>query len=98
MILYDPPHPGEIIREDCLKPLNLTVKEAAEGLGITRKALSSILNGHAGISAQMALRLTQAFGSTPETWLAMQMQYDLWQAKQRAGKIKVRRFTARKAA
>jgi len=74
------------------------VKEAAEGLGITRKALSSILNGHAGISAQMALRLTQAFGSTPETWLAMQMQYDLWQAKQRAGKIKVRRFTARKAA
>ncbi len=92
MEMHNPPHPGEIIREDCLKPLNLSVTETAKALGVTRKALSSILNGHAGISAQMALRLAQAFGSTPETWLAMQMQYDLWQAKKRAGKIKVRRF------
>ncbi len=98
MEMHNPPHPGEIVREDCLKPLNLTVTEAAEALGITRKALSSILNGHAGISAQMALRLSQAFGSTPETWLSMQMQYDLWQAKKRAGKFKVRRFPVPKAA
>ena len=98
MHMHNPPHPGEIVREDCLKPLNLTVTKAAEALGITRKALSSILNGHAGISAQMALRLSQAFGSTPETWLSMQMQYDLWQAKKHAGKFKVRRFPIPKAA
>jgi antitoxin HigA-1 len=98
MEMHNPPHPGEIVREDCLKPLNLTVTEAAKALGITRKALSSILNGHTGISAKMALRLAQAFGSTPETWLSMQMTYDLWQAKRRAGKFKVRRFAVPEAA
>ena len=69
MDMYDPPHPGEIVREDCLKALDLTVTEAAKGLGVTRKTLSSILNGRSGITAEMALRLAQAFGSTPEHWL-----------------------------
>jgi antitoxin HigA-1 len=93
MEMHDPPHPGEIIREDCLEALNLTVTEAAKGLGVTRKTLSSILNGHAGISADMALRLAEAFGSTPEHWLKMQLVYDLHQAKRRAGgSLNVRRF------
>jgi addiction module HigA family antidote len=94
MEMHDPPHPGEIIREDCIKPLGLTVTAAAEGLGVTRKTLSAILNGRAGISPEMALRLTAAFGSTAETWLQMQLAYDLWQVRHRAGRIKVRRFRA----
>jgi addiction module HigA family antidote len=92
MEMHDPPHPGEIIREDCLKALNLTVTEAAEGLGVTRKTLSAILNGRAGISAEMALRLSEAFGSTPDHWLRMQLAYDLWQAKHRVGQLHVKRF------
>lgn len=94
MDMFDPPHPGETIREDCLKALNLTVTEAAKGLGVTRKTLSSILNGHSGITAQMALRLSKAFGSTPEHWLQMQLAYDLWRAKRHARKLRVRQFFA----
>jgi len=94
MKMHNPPHPGEIIREVCLVPLGLSVTSAAEGLGITRKALSELLNGHSGVSPEMAIRLAKAFGSTAEHWLAMQMQYDLWHAEQRADKIKVRRFPA----
>jgi antitoxin HigA-1 len=87
--MYDPAHPGEIVREECLKPLGLTVTAAAEALGVTRKALSDLLNGHTGVSPDMAIRLEQVFGSTADTWLRMQMQHDLWEARQRAGKIKV---------
>ena len=90
--MHNPPHPGEIIREDCLAALNLTVTEAAEGLGVTRKTLSAILNGRAGISAEMALRLSKAFGSTPDHWLRMQLAYDLWQARHKAGKLRVKQF------
>jgi addiction module HigA family antidote len=90
--MHNPPHPGEIIREMCLAPLALTVTAAAEGLGVTRKALSELLNGHSGVSPDMAIRLAMAFGSTAEHWLAMQMQYDLWQAEQRADTFKVTRF------
>jgi addiction module HigA family antidote len=90
--MHDPPHPGEIIKELCLEPLGLSVTDAAKGLGVTRKALSELLNGHAGVSPEMAIRLEQAFGSTAETWLKMQLEYDLWQAKQRAGNLKVTRF------
>jgi antitoxin HigA-1 len=94
MEMYDPPHPGEIVREECIKPLGLTVTAAAEALGVTRKALSDLLNGHAGVSPDMAIRLEQVFGSTADTWLRMQMQRDLWVARQRSDKIKVnRRFT-----
>ncbi len=86
---YDPPHPGEIVREECLKPLGLSVTAGAEALGVTRKALSDLLNGHAGVSPDMAIRLEKVFGSTAETWLRMQMQRDLWEARQRTDKIKV---------
>jgi addiction module HigA family antidote len=92
--MHDPPHPGEIIKELCLEPLSLSVTDAAKGLGVTRKALSELLNGHTGVSPEMAIRLEQAFGSTAETWLKMQLEYDLWQAKQRAGNLKVRRFAS----
>jgi antitoxin HigA-1 len=92
--MHNPPHPGEIIKELCLEPLSLSVTDAAKGLGVTRKALSELLNGHSGISPEMAIRLEQAFGSTAETWLKMQLEYDLWQAKQRAGDLKVTRFAS----
>ena len=94
MEMHDPAHPGEIVREECLKPLGLTVTAAAEALGVTRKALSDLLNGHTGVSPDMAIRLEQVFGSTADSWLRMQMQRDLWEARQRSDKIKVnRRFT-----
>ena len=95
MEMHDPAHPGEIVREECLKPLGLTVTAAAQALGVTRKALSDLLNGHTGVSPDMAIRLEKVFGSTADTWLRMQMQRDLWEARQRADKIKVnRRFAA----
>ena len=94
MEMYDPPHPGETVREDCLKALGLSVTAAAKGLGVTRKTLSSILNGRSGITAEMALRLAQAVGSTPEHWLQMQLAYDLWQAKHRVGILHVKQFVA----
>jgi len=96
--MHNPPHPGEIIREQCLVPLGLSVTAAAEGLGVTRKALSELFNGHSGVSPDMAIRLSKAFGSTAEHWLSMQMQYDLWRAEQQAKKIKVTRFRAPSAA
>jgi antitoxin HigA-1 len=92
--MHNPPHPGEIIKELCLEPLGLSVTDAAKGLGVARKALSEPLNGHTGVSPEMAIRLEQAFGSTAETWLKMQLEYDLWQAKQRAGNLKVTRFAS----
>jgi addiction module HigA family antidote len=92
--MHHPPHPGEIIKELCLEPLGLSVTDAANGLGVTRKALSELLNGHTGVSPEMAIRLVQAFGSTAETWLKMQLEYDLWQAKQRPGNLKVTRFAS----
>jgi addiction module HigA family antidote len=92
--MHDPPHPGEMIKELCLEPLGLSVTDVAKGLGVTRKALSELLNGHAGVSPEMAIRLEQAFGSTAETWLKMQLEYDLWQARQRAGNLKVTRFAS----
>src|SRR2546429_7127141 len=90
--MHDPPHPGEIIKELCLEPLSLSVTDAAKGLGVTRKALSELLNGHTGVSPEMAIRLEQAFGSTAEAWLRMQLAHDLWHAEQRAGDLNVTRF------
>ena len=94
MPMHNPPHPGEIVREECLEPLGLTVTRAAQGLGVTRQALSDLVNGKAGVSVEMSLRLSKAFGSSPETWLGMQTAYDLWQAQERAERIEVERFTA----
>ncbi len=94
MPMHSPPHPGEIVKYECLEPLGLTVTRAAEGLGVTRQALSNLLNEKSGMSVDMAIRLSQAFGSTPETWLNLQTAYDLWQAREQAGQIKVERFVA----
>ena len=80
------------IREDYLKPLGLTVTAAAEGLGVTRKALSDLLNGHGGVSPDMAIRLEKAGWSTADHWLRLQMQRDLWEARQREAAIKVKPF------
>jgi addiction module HigA family antidote len=93
MVMYDPPHPGEVIRELCLTPLGLTLKQAAEGLGVSRKSLSALLNGHFGISPEMAVRLAKAFGGSAESWLLQQAQYDLWHVMQRADNIKVTNFS-----
>ena len=90
--MQNPPHPGGIVRRQCLYPLGLSVTEAAAGLGVTRQALSELVNERAGISVEMAIRLSKAFGSSPETWLGMQMAYDLWQMQVRTRKIEVRRF------
>ncbi len=79
MAMANPPHPGEIIKELCIEPLGLTITQAAQGLGVTRKTLSLLLNGHAGISPEMAVRLSKAFGRSPESWLALQSLYDLAQ-------------------
>jgi antitoxin HigA-1 len=92
--MHDPPHPGEMIKELCLEPLGLSVTDAAKGLGVTRKALSELINGRSGVSPEMALRLEKAFGSTAETWLRMQLEYDLWQTEQRVGDLKVTCFAA----
>ncbi len=94
MPMHSPPHPGRIIRELCLDPLDLSVTDAAKGLGISRKHFSDIVNGHAGISSEMAIRLSKAFGRTPEAWLKQQMLYDLWHARQREGDMDVKRFKA----
>ena len=92
MPMQNPPHPGGILRRQCLEPLELTVTDAAKGLGVTRQALSDLVNEKAGVSVEMAIRLSKAFGSSPETWLGLQMAYDLWEV--RAHSIKVRAFKA----
>lgn len=92
MPMLNPPHPGEVIRDLCLDPLGLSVTAAAQGLGVTRKALSELINGHTGISPEMALRLSLAFGGSAESWLNQQALYSLAQARQKVGTIHVRRW------
>ena len=92
MKMHNPPHPGEIIREDCLVPLGLTVTAAASWLGVSRQSLSELLNGRNGVSAEMAIRLEKAGWSNAETWLGVQLAYDLWLARRHAGAIKVKRY------
>jgi addiction module HigA family antidote len=94
MKMHNPPHPGEVLRDLCLTPLRLTVTDAARALGVSRKTLSSILNGRSGISAEMAVRLSIAFATTPESWLNQQLQYDLWQAERNRKKLRVKRLSA----
>jgi len=81
-MMYNPPHPGEILKEDYLEPLGLSISDAAKGLGISRKGLSEIVNGRTGISPVMAVKLSKAFDTTAELWLNLQSQYDLWHAEQ----------------
>ena len=94
MAMHNPPHPGGIVRRQCLEPLGLSVTQAAAHLGVARQSLSELVNERGGVSVDMAIRLSKAFGSTPETWLSMQMAYDLWQARSRVGDIKVKRIEA----
>jgi addiction module HigA family antidote len=94
MLMHNPPHPGEVLRQLCLDPLGLNVTEAARGLGVSRKTLSSILNGRAGVSPEMAVRLSLAFGTSAESWLSQQVQYDLWQAEKRRKSLRVMKLAA----
>ncbi len=94
MLMHNPPHPGDILKELCLEPLGLTVTEAAKGLGISRKTLSAILNGKSGISPEMAVRLSIAFNTSSESWLNQQTQYDLWKAEQHRKDLHVTQLSA----
>ncbi len=94
MRMHNPPHPGEVLRELCLEPLGLSVSEAAKALGVSRKTLSTILNGRAGISPEMAVRLSIAFNTSAESWLNQQIQYDLWLAEKRRKSLRVERLAA----
>ena len=94
MRMHNPPHPGEVLKTLCLEPLKLSVTEAAKALAVSRKTLSAILNGRAGISPEMAVRLSIAFGTSAESWLTQQTQYDLWHAERRRTKLRVRKLAA----
>jgi len=94
MKMHNPPHPGQVLRRLCLEPLGLSVTQTARALSVSRKTLSSILNGRAGISPEMAVRLSIAFHTTAESWLNQQLQYDLWQAEKSRKKLKVARLAA----
>ncbi len=96
MPMKNPPHPGLSVRHDCIEPLGLTITEAAEFLDVTRQTLNNLVNGKSGISADMAIRLGKAFGGDAETWLRVQVAYDLAQARQHEGEIKVKPVPRRK--
>jgi antitoxin HigA-1 len=97
MRMKTPPHPGRIIRQECIEPLNLTVTAAARHLRVTRQALNNLLNERAGVSPEMAIRLSKAFGSTPEVWLGLQLDYDLAHVSRTAGRLKIARLETREA-
>lgn len=94
MLMHNPPHPGAVIKELCIEPLGLSVTQAAKALGVSRKTLSSILNGKAGISPEMAVRLSIAFNTSSESWLNQQTQYDLWEAEKHRDELDVKRLSA----
>ena len=91
MMMMEPPHPGFSLRENCIESCGLTITDAAKALGVTRQTLTKVVNGRSGISPEMALRISKAFGGTAEIWLKMQLTYDLAQAREREGHIKVKR-------
>jgi addiction module HigA family antidote len=97
MAMKNPPHPGSSVREDCLKPLELSITKGAKVLGVTRQALNNVVNGKAGISPEMAIRLDKAFGGTAEGWLALQTAFDLAEARRKIRSIAVKRYVAPKA-
>jgi len=90
LTMKNPPHPGRIVRQDCVEPLKLTITKAAKVLGVTRQALNNLVNGKAGISPEMAVRLSKAFGGSPKLWLRLQANYDLAQLRQ--DRIDVKRY------
>jgi antitoxin HigA-1 len=93
MRMKNPPHPGRIVRQECIKPLGLSVTAAAKALGVQRQTLNNLVNEKSGIYPEMAIRLEKGFGSSAEMWLGLQMEYDLAQATKTAGKIKVDRIS-----
>src|SRR6266446_1427924 len=95
MTMKKPPHPGLSVRHDCIEPLDLSITEAADILGVTRQTLNNLVDGKSGISPEMAIRLDKAFGGGAETWLRLQMAYDLAQARQHESEIKVKRVSRR---
>lgn len=98
MAMYNPAHPGEVIREFCVEPLGLTVTETAQALGVARKTLSELLNGHSSVSPEMAIRLSIAFDTSADSWLIEQAQYDLWKEKNKHKKFNIKNLVDRKAA
>ncbi len=92
MPMKNPPHPGRVVRQDCLEPLGLTVTEGAKALGVSRQTLNNLVNGRSGISPEMAFRLSKAFGSTPELWLRLQANYDLAEVRRHEKEITVSRL------
>jgi addiction module HigA family antidote len=92
--MHNPPHPGEILRSLCLEPLGLSVTDAAKGLGVSRKTLSAVLNGRAGVSPEMAVRLSIAFNTSAESWLNQQVRYDLWRAEKNRKSLRVANLAA----
>jgi len=91
----EPSHPGEILKYHHIEPLGLTVTEAAKGLGVSRNQLSAILNGRAGISPEMAVKLSEAFGTSVELWMNLQTQYDIWHAKRTVSRQGIKHFASR---
>jgi len=94
MHMHNPPHPGEVIKALCLEPLGISITDAATALGVSRKTLSALVNGRTGISPEMAVRLSIAFGTSAESWLNQQTQYDLWHAEQRRKDLRVMKLAA----
>jgi addiction module HigA family antidote len=92
MSMHNPPHPGEFIREVYIDPFGISIRKVAEGLGTSPSALSRLLKGESDVSPEMALRLSKALGRSPESWLAMQDQYDLWHARKRVNLKKVKKL------
>lgn len=94
MPMKNPPHPGELVRAECLVPLGLTVTDGARVLGVTRQTLNNLVNERSGISSEMAIRLEKAFGTSADLWVRLQTAYDLAQARRREHEIKVKRYQA----
>jgi addiction module HigA family antidote len=94
MNMHNPPHPGEVLNELCIKPVGVSITAAAKALDVSRKTLSSIINGRSGISPEMAIRLSIAFETSAESWLHQQSQYDLWQAEQHRNELHVQKLVA----
>ena len=92
MSMHNPPHPGEFVRATYIEPFDISIRSLAESLGVSPSTLTRIVNGRSGISPEMALRLSKALGRSPESWLAMQHNYDLWQAKKTADLSDVRKI------
>ncbi len=94
MRMKNPPHPGRLVKHECFEPLGMSITKAAEILCVSRLTLSNLVNGKNGVSPEMAIRLPKAFGSSPEVWLGIQMDFDLAQAEKNADRIKVKKAVA----